>query len=181
MYKKINHTLMIILCFLVMNCDPETIQESPEPTQTPEPQPGIGNITIHENCVRLALGLGSSIVLETFQVDKKAEDTIFLIEGTISGYGGYSGSMTQGWKYGDGDEVIAQSVMYDENDTSKIVTTTAVIRDHTETGLQIMSFRYFTANGVTSARPFNVYNPNNLDNPQLDQTCSRYIIWEIRL
>ena len=186
MYKKILILLIITLCFFMLNCENPDVDPPPtsEPTQEPTPTPiesGIVNITIHENCTRLPLGTGSSIVLETFQIEKKAADTVFLIEGTISGYGNNAGSMTQGWKYGDGDEVIAQSVMYSDNTASKIYTTTAVFYDHTETGLQILTFRYFTVNGNTTHRPFNVYNPNSTDDARLDQTCSRYIIWEIRL
>ncbi|MBN2442681.1 MAG: hypothetical protein JXJ04_15100 [Spirochaetales bacterium] len=182
MYKKVIIILAVFLCFFAANCDPElTPEPSPEPTPAQELQSGIVNITIHENCERLPLGTGASIVLETFQVEKKAADTVFLIEGTISGFGNHAGSMPQGWKYGDGDEVIAQSLMYDENNNSRIFTTTAVIRDHTETGLQIMTFRYFAADGTVGSRPFNVYNPNSIDDARLAQTCSRYIIWEIRL
>jgi hypothetical protein len=46
----------------------------------------IMNVTVHENSTRTLSGTSSSLIPETFQVDKKSADTCLLIQGTISGY-----------------------------------------------------------------------------------------------
>ncbi|MCP4136756.1 MAG: hypothetical protein GY754_37650 [bacterium] len=136
------------------------------------------NVTVHENSVRRALSLAPSITLEDFVVEKKSPTSYLLIQGTVSGHGPYSGDMQQAWKYGSGSEVLAQSVMYDNTNYSKIYSTTAVISGHGTTGHQQLQFRYYANNGLSS-RPFNTYNPDSSTEPRMNQTKSVYIIWEI--
>jgi hypothetical protein len=139
----------------------------------------IRNVTVRENATRQPLSDATLHVLEQFTVDKKSPTSILLIQGTVSGFGNYSGSMQQGWRLGTGTEVLAQSHMYDENATSKIYSSQVVIAGHTQTGPQQMVFRFFTSNNQGGNRPFSVYNPNANDDGRLGQTRSSYVVWEI--
>ncbi|MCA2982050.1 MAG: hypothetical protein INH41_22005 [Myxococcaceae bacterium] len=116
--------------------------------------------------------------METFTVDKRSPTSFLLIDGTISGWGAYSGDMQQGWRFGSAPEVLAQSVMYDASNLSKIYPTKAVLFSSV-TGPQPLVFRYFTANGQNGDRPFITYNPNSSDNARLGQTQSVYVVYEI--
>ncbi len=139
----------------------------------------IVNVTVHENSEREALSVGNSIEMEDFLLDKKSSTSILLIQGTLSGVGGPSGDMQQGWRYGISSEVLAQSLTYADTTNSRIYSTAAVITGHATTGEQRLTFRYFTNDGTASSKPFNVYNPNYTDDSRLEQTKSVYIIWEI--
>jgi len=137
------------------------------------------NITIYENDERFVTTAGSPIELDSFGVDKKSSTSILLINGTIAGYGGNSGTMTQRWEYGVDSSVIAQALMYDEKGYSKIYPTTAVIRNHTVTGYQNLKLLYFNDDGSGGHRPVYTYNPNSTDHVHLGQTKSVYTIYEI--
>ncbi|MBI5493785.1 MAG: hypothetical protein HY904_02095 [Deltaproteobacteria bacterium] len=139
------------------------------------------NLTLHANSTRRALPGSASHQMESFTVDKKSPTSLLLIEGTISGFGDASGSMTQAWKLGSGTEVVAQSVNYSASSSihSRIYPTTVVLSGHTTTGPQTLVFRYYAANGGTGERPFNVYNPSATDDTRLAQTQSVYRVWEI--
>jgi hypothetical protein len=172
MFKKC--CIFAVFVMILAGCSQGPIGDNPS-TATNK----IVNITFQENCTRQPLGTGSSIVLETFQVNKLRADTIFYIDGTISGFGSYSYAMNQGWKYGSAPEVIAQTVQADATGYCQNYSTKAIIKGYTTTGLQLMTFRYFAQNGATGNAPFSVYNPNSADEPRLAQTCSEYTIWEI--
>lgn len=137
------------------------------------------NVTVHENVVRRQLTASASIELERFTVDKKSATSTLLIQGTISARGGDAGDFAQEWRYGTGVRVLAQSVMYHGLVFSHVFPTTAVISGHTTTGPQDLVFRYFDYSGGATNRPFEWYNPNNLNDGRIGQTKSVYIVWEI--
>ncbi len=137
------------------------------------------NVTVHQSNTRRALSAASSITLEDFVVEKKSPTSMLLIQGTISGHGDASGDMQQGWQYGSGSEVTAQSVMYDNTYYSRIYSTSAIITGHGTTGQQRLKFRYYANNNGPAERPFIYYNPNSSDNVRMNQTKSVYIVWEI--
>ena len=139
----------------------------------------ITNITIHENDERFVTTAGSPIELDSFGVDKKSPTSILLINGTIAGFSGNTGTMMQRWEYGVESSVIAQSLMYDENGLSKIYPTTAVIRNHTTIGFQSLKLSYYNNDGSGGYRPIYVYNPNSTDHAHLGQTRSVYTVYEI--
>lgn len=137
-------------------------------------------VTYRVNSTRTPLLTGpSSITMESITVDKKSSTSILVIQGTVSGFGNYSGITQQGWKYGAGTEVLAQGMMYDENNFGKLFPTTAVIAGHTTTGPQTLVFRFFNNNGSPGCIPFTIYNPNSIDDTRVGQTSSVYIIWEV--
>jgi len=137
------------------------------------------NVTTHTNSTRRSMPSTNSITMETFAVEKRSPTSILLIQGTVSGHGNASGDMQQGWRWGSNPEFLAQSVMYDNTNYSKIYGTTAVMTGITQTGTQNMVFRYFTANGQTGNRPFNTYNQNGSTEGRNGQTRSVYVVWEI--
>jgi hypothetical protein len=141
----------------------------------------IVNVTVQQNSTRTLLPTSSSIIMESFIVDKKSSSSLLLIQGTISGFGAYSGAMTQGWKYGNSAEVIAQGLTYTTTPSpySLVFQTSAIISGHLTTGPQILVFRYFAQDGSSGNKPFNVYNPNAADETRLAQTRSVYTVWEI--
>ncbi len=140
----------------------------------------IVNVTVRENSSRFSIGVSPSITLESFTIDKKSPTSFLLIQGTISGKGRFSSNLTQGWKYGSGTEITAQSMDRPEDmDASVVIPTTAVISGHSTTGSQTMVFRYFSQDGSAGDKPFVVYNPNSIDDPRLGQTKSIYTVWEI--
>ena len=55
----------------------------------------------------------------------------------------------------------------------------AVITNCGTVGANPITFRYFTNNGDSGSRPFNIYNPNSADDARLGQTQSIYVVWEI--
>ena len=59
------------------------------------------------------------------------------------------------------------------------ISTNAVITGHTTTGAQNLVFRFYASSGVTSERPFNIYNPNSSDQANLGQTNSVFTIFEV--
>lgn len=136
------------------------------------------NVTYRVNNTRTVLASAASTVMESFTVNKKSATSLLIIQGTICGYGPFSGMLQQGWKLGAGTEVLAQSVMYDENNFGKVMPTSAVIAGHTTTGSQTLVFRYYSNMG-SAERPFLIYNPSNLDDPRSGQTSSVYIVWEV--
>jgi hypothetical protein len=139
------------------------------------------NVTTHVSNTRASVPDFSSRVFETISVTKVSATSYLLIQGTISGKGNYSGDLQQGWKFGTAPEVMAQSVMYDENNHSKIFSTSARI-DTNLTGTHNLVFRYFTNASGSGERPFVIYNPNSSDDNganRLAQTQSVYTIWEI--
>lgn len=140
---------------------------------------GIVGVSYFVANTRQALVDTNSVNLASFTVDKKSPSSFLLIDGTISGRGNYSGDMQQGWKYGNGAEVLAQSVMYEQNIHSKIYSTKAIVAGHATTGPQTLVFRYFTQSGAGGNRPFQVYNPNASDDNRMGQTQSVYTVWEI--
>jgi hypothetical protein len=120
----------------------------------------------------------TSQVLAQFTVDKKSPTSFLLIDGTISGFGLVNSAITQGWKYGAGNEVVAQSIQAGNSGSSHLFGTKLLITGHTTTGPQTLTFRYFTVAGGAS-QPFSVYNPNGADDTRLAQTRSSYVVWEI--
>lgn len=158
---------------------PRIWHSAPRLFDNPSRHSNIVNVTVHVSNTQRAIAPSASISMESFSVDKKSPTSILLVEGTISGHGNASGSMTQGWTYGDGTEVIAQSVVYDENDHSRILSTTAVISGHTTTGPQTLAFRYFCQNDASGNRPFQNYNPDASIDSRLGRTQSVYRVWEI--
>ncbi len=139
----------------------------------------IVNVTVYQDSTRVALSDAASIVFETISVTKKSTTSNLLIEGTLAGFGNYSGAMTGAWKYGAGAEVIAQGNMYQNSLQSFSFPTTAWITGHTTTGAQNLVFRFYAVDGTTTNKPFNVYNPNATEDARLAQTKSTFIIWEI--
>jgi hypothetical protein len=137
--------------------------------------------TAYQTCTRTALATSSSITMASFTVNKKISASTLLIEGSISGHGNYSGALTQGWKYGSGAEVNGQGLMYEQNSHGKVFPTKALITGDTTTGSQTMVFRFYSQDGGTGERPFNVYNPNSTDDSRFGQTCSVYVVTEIAL
>lgn len=136
------------------------------------------NMTVVDSATRAPISSAVSIVLESFLFDKKSATSFLLIEGTISAKNpNQSGTMQQGWRLGSGTEALAQTFTYTGQAWGLVTSTKAVITGHTTTGMQIMTFRYFTADGSTSV-PFTVYNPNLSDDARLGQTHSVYTIWE---
>jgi hypothetical protein len=140
----------------------------------------VRNVTIQTSATRRVLSDASNILMESFTVDKKSPTSTLLIQGTISGWGNYSGDMQQSWRLGAGTAVQAQSVMYGQTAYSKIYSTSAVISGHTTTGAQTLEFRYYAANGGGGNRPFQVYNPNGADEGRMAQTQSVYVVWELQ-
>ncbi len=69
--------------------------------------------------------------------------------------------------------------MYSVDAYNKTFPTQAILTGDTSTGTQTMTFRYYTANGSTTDRPFIVHNPNSTDDARLAQTCSVYTVFEI--
>lgn len=136
------------------------------------------NVTYQESPERKILTSSNEIVLETFGVIKKSSTSILIVQGSISGFGNESGSMMHEWRYGFDTRVLAQSLMFDENNHSKLFPTAAIIKDHTVTGLQELSLVFYTLSG-SSGRPFDKYNPNTTDDVRLDQTKSVYVVYEI--
>ncbi|MFB0964751.1 MAG: hypothetical protein QMC36_03535 [Patescibacteria group bacterium] len=63
------------------------------------------NVTIKNDCTRVVMG-ASPMTMTTFTVDKKSATSTLLIQGSIAGWGNYSGDMTQGWKLGTSAEAI---------------------------------------------------------------------------
>lgn len=100
-------------------------------------------VTYHVSGTRTVLSPTASIAMESFTVNKRSPTSILIVQGTLSGRGNHAGDMQQGWKYGSGTEVMAQSVMYGQTVYSKIYSTSAVIAGHATTGPQTMVFRYF--------------------------------------
>lgn len=137
------------------------------------------NVTYRVNSTRTGLAGSPSITLESFTVNKKSPTSFLLIDGTISGKNDHAGSMNQGWKYGSGTEVIAQSLMYAVGTHGKVYPTRAIIAGHATTGPQTLVFRYFTQDGSNGNMPFTVYNPNQSDDARIGQTSSVYVVWEI--
>ena len=139
----------------------------------------IVNFFVHQNAARTSLPTGASITLESFLYDKKSPTSFLVIQGTISGFGAHAGSMMQGWKLGTSAEALAQSIPYTGQMHSIVGQTAAVISGHSTTGVQVMTFRYFTQDASPGSRPFNFYNPNGTDDSRLAQTRSVYLIWEM--
>jgi len=139
------------------------------------------NVTIHENSTRTEFESNkyTSFTLESFAVDKKSPTSYLLIQGTLSGHGANAGHLTQGWKYGSGEEYYSQSIMYSGNDWGKIYQTTAVIKNHSTVGNQNLLFRMFEKEAYYKEPPFKIYNPNSSDDKRLHQTKSIYVVWEI--
>jgi len=139
------------------------------------------NVTIHENSNRIVFESQkyTSFTLESFAVDKKSPTSYLLIQGTLSGHGANAGHLTQGWKYGNGEEYYSQSIMYSGNDWGKIYQTTAVIKNHSIVGNQNLIFRMFEKEVYYKEPPFTVFNPNSIDDKRLHQTKSIYVVWEI--
>lgn len=137
------------------------------------------NVTTHVGSSRRVLPITNNIQMESFSVDKKSPTSILVVQGTVSGWGNYSGSMQQGWRYGSHPEVLAQSVMYDNTEHSRIFSTSAVMSGISQTGPQNLVFRYYSHNGGTTDRPFVTYNPTSADDSRLGVTQSVYVVWEI--
>ena len=139
------------------------------------------NVTIHENSNRIVFESKkyTSFTLESFAVDKKSPTSYLLIQGTLSGHGPRAGHLTQGWKYGDGDEYYSQSIMASGIDWGIIFQTTAVIKNHSTVGNQNLLFRMFEKEAYYKEPPFKIYNPNSSDDKRLHQTKSIYVVWEI--
>ncbi len=144
---------------------------------------GPGNIlgvTFYSDNARVALGLSGSVTLETLSVNKVSPTSTLLIEGTLSGYGDYSGAMTQQWQCVTTTgtiSVTAQGNTYTAQQYSVVVPTRAVMTG-VPAGSNVLTLRYFDYSG-NSDKPFNVYNPNSTDDPRFGQTQSVFYIWEI--
>jgi hypothetical protein len=136
-------------------------------------------VTTHVSSTRRVLPVTSNILMESFAVDKKSSTSVLIVQGTISGWGNYSGSMQQGWRYGSNPEVLAQSVMYDNSAHARIFSTSVVMGGIGQVGPQNMVFRYFSQNGGTTDRPFVTYNPTSADDARNGVTQSVYVVWEI--
>lgn len=145
------------------------------------PQGRVLNVTIHTNNIRRQLFDSDSISLETFSVDKLSPTSTLLIQATISAQRSYSGSMMQGWQYGTGTEVTGQNINFSGETHGVTQSLNAVIFGHTTIGTQTLTFRYFTQNGETVQKPFEVYNPNATDDNKLGATESVYAVWEIEM
>ncbi|MBI4569808.1 MAG: hypothetical protein HY719_15555 [Planctomycetes bacterium] len=139
------------------------------------------NMIYREDATRVVLSAAASIQMESFTVDKKSSTSNLVIQGTICGFGDYSGSMNGGWKYGSGTEIVAQNLMYSASSSlhGRVYPTTVVIAGHTTTGPQTLVFRYFSQDASGGNKPFMVYNPNSSDDARLGQTRSIYVIWEV--
>ncbi|MFT6145315.1 MAG: hypothetical protein ACJAZO_001345 [Myxococcota bacterium] len=151
-------------------------------TMVCEPTPDTGvvvGVTTHVTSGRRVLPITNSIQMESFTVDKKSSTSILMVQGTISGFGNYSGSMQQGWRFGSNPEVLAQSTMYDNTSHSRIFSTSVVMSGIGQVGPQNLVFRYFSQNGSASDRPFVTYNPTSADDARIGSTQSVYVVWEI--
>tara|TARA_R110000787_G_scaffold223482_1_gene331853 strand:- start:429 stop:1280 length:852 start_codon:yes stop_codon:yes gene_type:complete len=126
---------------------------------------------------RVVISTSDNIVLETISVNKTIAGSTLVIMGTVSASAAYAGHFQQGWKYGAGTEVLAQGNSYNTNMIN--ISTNAVITGHTTTGAQNLVFRFYASSGVTSERPFNIYNPNSSDQANLGQTNSVFTIFEV--
>lgn len=137
--------------------------------------------TVYKNCTRSVVTAATSITFASFSVNKRVASSQLLMEGTLAGFGDYSGEMTPGWKLGAGTEALGQGVMYasSSNIHGKVYPTMAVLDGHTTTGAQTMVFRYYSASGSIGDKPFVVYNPNATDDNRLAQTCSVFVVTEI--
>jgi hypothetical protein len=140
---------------------------------------GVIKKTIHKNCTRTVLTGATSITMESFTVDKQEGSSTLIIEGNLTGHTDSAGGMTQGWKLGTGTEAIGQGVQFSGQAGGQNFSTMASIEGHTTTGAQTMVFRYYSGDGVSVPKPFNVYNPNVTDDARLDQTCSVFTVTEI--
>jgi len=139
----------------------------------------IVNVTNRINGTREVLTDFSSRVFETISVNKLVAGSTLIIIGNLSIAGDHTGYLQQGWKYGSGTEVLAQTTQYNGNAYGRSLSTQAVITGDTTTGTQNLVFRYYTATGTGTHRPFLVYNINATDDSRLGQTNSVFTIFEV--
>ena len=139
----------------------------------------IVNVTNRINGAREVLTGFSSRVFETISVNKLVAGSTLIIIGNLSIGGDHSGYLQQGWKYGSGTEVLAQTLQYNSNAYGRSLSTQAVITGDTTTGTQNLVFRYYAGDGTGSHKPFTVYNINATDDARLGQTNSVYTIFEV--
>lgn len=136
------------------------------------------NVTYYINSTRTSLTGGPSYVLASFPVNKLSPTSFLIADGTLSVARTLLSHAQQGWRLGSGDEFLAQTMNYGADGWGKVITSKAVIAGHTTTGTQTMVFRYFNANTLSS-RPFEIYNPNNIDDSRLVQSSSVYVVYEV--
>ena len=137
------------------------------------------DVTTYTSGTRQAFSASASLTMASFTVNKLSSTSTLVIQGTMSGANEYSGHMQQGWKLGSGTEFNGQTTSYQNNVNGRVVSTSVVIVGHTTTGSQTMVFRYYSANGNTTDKPFQVYNPNATDDARLAQTSSLFIVTEV--
>jgi len=137
------------------------------------------NVTNRISGTRVVMSNAATHVMETISVNKTIAGSTFVITGTVSAAGDHSGFIQQGWKYGSGTEVLAQSTIYGAGVYAKTIGTHAVITGHTTTGAQDLVFRFYSQGGATNDRPFLTYNPNGTDSVNMGQSNSIFTIFEV--
>jgi len=136
-------------------------------------------VTTYTNSTRQVLSILADITMASFSVEKKSSTSVLVIQGSMAGWGNYSGLAQQGWKLGSGTEFQAQTIMYEGTTNGKCFPTTAVIAGHTTTGVQTMVFRFYSNSG--GFKPFLIYNPNTTDDSRLGQTASVFTVTEVEV
>lgn len=145
------------------------------------PAGAVRQVRVFENSTRRVLPLSSKIDMETFTFTPKSVNSTLLIQGSISGFGGYSRDLQQVWKFGS-RVTFAQSAASNGVGWGQAHSTFAAIPGPLPSvDSQELVFEYQAFNGDTNNRPFSVYNPNSTDEPRLGQTKSVFVVTEIAL
>jgi hypothetical protein len=148
-------------------------------SQGPTFDSNVVQVYTYTDNARSVLSYVNSIQICSFSFTKQLSNSTLLVEGTISGFGQYSGALMSGWRYGSTPEVNAQPNMFQNyGGTSVILPTKAVIRN-APAGTANLVFRFFAYDGQSGQAPFTVLNPNSADDARLGQTQSVYRVWEL--
>ena len=141
--------------------------------------------TVIRNGTRTSLSLSalSTLFSGTHNKILGASQSYLLVRATVFGAGYYSGNCgvgcyvdsTNNWNYG-------ASYQYDGSWSATNQITTIIgyhIFKGYDAGVRTIGFGWKCANGSTTDRPFNNFNPNSSDDPRLNQVISTMYVQEI--